>query len=113
MAFGEYKGLRPDRGFGLTAVIVLAAIQLVGFFGYLGGHFERTDTGDLEWRQFVWDVETALYTAAMVIAWAVTAVLIFFSKEDENTKLGGGFVISLPMIMFVTLYFELVKLGPT
>jgi len=113
VAFAEYKGPRPDRGFGLTAIIVLAAIQLVGFFGYLGGHFERTDAGDLEWRQFVWDTETALYTAAMLIAWVVASALIFFSKEDENTKLGGGFVISLPMIMFVTLFFELVKLGPT
>jgi len=52
MAFGGYKGPRPDRGYGLSAVIVLAAIQLFGFFGYLGGHFERTDAGDLQWRQF-------------------------------------------------------------
>jgi len=113
MASGGYEGLRPDRGWGLTAVIVLAAIQLFGFFGYLGGHFERTDAGDLQWRQFSWDTETALYTAAMAVAWGLSMALIVFSKEDENTKIGGGFIISLPMIAFVVLFFELVKLGPT
>jgi len=49
----------------------------------------------------------------MVVAWGLSMVMIVLSKEDENTKIGGGFFISLPMIAFVTLFFELVKLGPT
>lgn len=110
--FGGFKGMRPHGGFRMSAAIVLFTIQLLGLSGYLGGFFERSARGQFRWRQFEWDVTTIGWTIAMWCFWAVVIVALLLSKEDRPVKVGGSVIASLPVVIFVFIFFELVKLGP-
>lgn len=95
----------------MAAVILLGGIQLVGLFGYLGGFFDRV-AGSLEWHEFRWDTETILYTIAMWVCWAVAMVMVLTSRESRDTKIGGSALISVPVAIFVMIFFGFVELGP-
>lgn len=98
-------------GWGVSVVILLSAVQLLGFAGFMGGYFDRTEAG-LEWHEFVWDTETTSYTVAMVVAWITTMVLLLKSDEDYNVKFGTTIFVSVPFVVFLALFFDLVQLGP-
>lgn len=105
------KGLRPHGGLKSSFMIVLGVIQVLSFFGYLGGYLDRVD-GQLAWHPFVWDQSTILSSIGLCLSWGVAFFVLLRSKEDTNTKLGGGILISLPMALFVLIFFELIELGP-
>ena len=111
MIFGGFKGLRPHGGLRASTMVILGTVQFVSMFGYLGGFFDRID-GKLEWHVFLWDVGTIVYTAVMWVSWALAVTLLLMSNEKPETKIGGGLVISLPLAVFVMLFFEWIKLGP-
>lgn len=96
---------------GVSIVVLLSAAQILGFAGFLSGYFNRTEAG-LEWHDFVWDGETTGYTLLMVAAWIATIVLLFKSNEDYNLKFGTTIFVSIPFVAFLTLFFDLIQLGP-
>ena len=104
--------LRPHGSWRLAALVVLGAAAFVGLFGYLGGFFDRTAGGSLEWHEFRWDAETMAYTAAMWVCWAAAMAMILLSRESTNTKLGGAVLISLPVGIFLLIFLGFVELGP-
>lgn len=110
--FGEIKGLRPHGDYRVAAVIVLGAVELIGFFGYLGGFFDRPAGGRLEWHEFAWDRTAVLSTIALWAAWLTVMFMLYRSGETLETKIGGGVLISLPVGIFLLLFFELIELGP-
>ena len=112
MIFGEFKGLHPHGRFRASAAVLLGAIQLLCLFGYLGGFFDRNTDGRLEWHVFQWDTETVVYTVVMWCSWIVAISMLLLSKEDVSFKVGGSIIFSLPVTVFVILFFELVELGP-
>lgn len=112
MIFGKIKGLRPHGGLGTAVVAVLAALQYLGLFGYLGGFFDRNAEGRLVWHAFQWDTATIIYTILMWGAWSVAMSILLLSKESHKFKIGGGVILSLPVAVFVFLFFQWVQLGP-
>jgi len=105
-----YRGLQPHGSLRSSAVVILGVIQVLSFFGYLGGFFDRTD--QLEWHEFEWDPSTRISTMTLCLAWGISVYVLLKAKVDQNTKLGGMVLVSLPMAIFVLLFFELVTLGP-
>ena len=112
MIFGEFKGLHPHGGIRATAVVILGVIQLLGLFGYLGGFFDRNADGPLKWHVFQWDSGVIVTTIVMWCSWIVVISMLLISKADDSLKIGGSIIISLPVAVFVILFFELVELGP-
>ncbi len=99
------RGLQPHGGLKSSLMIALGVIQVLGFFGFLGGYFERID-GSLEWHPFVWNRSTLVSSIAVCVSWAAAFFLLLRSKEDTNTKLGGGVLLSLPMALFVLILLD-------
>ena len=112
MIFGEIKGLRPHGGIRMAAAVLLGIIELVGLFGYLGGFADRTAAGSLEWHEFQWDTEAIVYTVVMWACWAALMAMVLMSRESRETKVGGAVLVSLPVAIFVMIFFELIELSP-
>ncbi len=110
MIFGGFKGLQPHGGIRSSVMVILGCIQFLSLFGYMGGFFDRTDR--LVWHEFVWDQTAVISTVALCLLWPLSIFILLRAQIDQNTKLGGAVVISLPMAVFVALFFEFVTLGP-
>lgn len=93
-------------------VVVLAVLQFLGLFGYLGGFFDRNVQGRLIWHAYHWDTATILYTILMWGAWAVVMSILLLSKESPKVKFGASVLLSFPVAVFVFLFFEWIQLGP-
>lgn len=112
MKFGGFNDLFPNITIPMSTITLLGAAEVLGFIGYLSGMFEMNEDGDRVLRVGYWDVERASYTAAMWICWGLIIFMVMRTRDDSNLKLGVCTLVSMPVVVFVILFFDLIQLSP-
>ena len=109
MIFGPIKGFRPDRSWQHALIVGCWLSTMFCWTGYFDGFVMRTESGELQLRQFEWTTSAALYTAAMWLAWAIGVRTASYYKEPQS-RWGARLFLSLPVGMFLLLASGMVEL---
>ena len=109
MVWGEIKGFGRDSSWYQSAIICCGIAVYFCLAGYFNGFVDRAPDGGLVLHEYEWTIGTALFTAAMWLAWAVGMYLTRYYKDTQLT-IGACITLSLPIALFVLFAFGLVEL---